>query len=106
MIIKFFRGNDHEVKFRFKNFTGTIEKMYFTVKCAAGKVRLQKTIGNGIEKVDDWYVITFVPADTNDIQCYLKMFYDIEIVVGGKVKTVAKNSFVLEEKVTRPEDEV
>lgn len=106
MEIKLFRGNDHQVKFKFKNFTGTIDKMYFTVKCSSGKRRLQKKLDDGIAKENEWYVITFVPKDTNDLECYLKMTYDIEIVVEGKTYTVVKDRFVLDEEVTRPEDEV
>ena len=106
MTIKFVRGNDHEVRFRFKTFTGKIEKMYLTVKCSKKYKRLQKTLGNGIELIEGWYVITFVPADTNGIDCSLDMIYDIEIIVGGKRKTIKKDKFILIEEVTSPEDEV
>lgn len=106
MEIKFFRGNNHKARFRFTKFTGKPEKMYFTVKCSQKYKRLQKTLGDGIELIDGWYVITFVPEDTNDIDCSLEMTYDIEIIVDGEVYTIEKNAFTLQEENTRPEDEV
>lgn len=106
MKIKFFRGNDHEVKFKFKTFTGTVDKMYLTTRCEKRIARLRKSLGNGITKDDEWYTVTFVPADTNDIDCSLKMTYDIEIIVNGKTYTVKKDRFILLEENTRPEDEV
>lgn len=106
MEIKFFRGNDHEVKFRFPKFNGSIEKVYFTVKCGCKIKRLQKTLGNGIELVDDYYVVTFLPDDTENLMCDLAMKYDIKIITNGKKYTVHKNVFKLEEEVTTSKDEV
>lgn len=106
MKISFFRGDDHEVKFRFPNFNGTIEMIYLTVKCSEKTTRLQKKLGDGIELVDNYYVVTFVPDDTNNLPCYLKMTYDIEIITGGKKYTVLKDEFEIEEDITLPKDEV
>lgn len=104
MIISFFRGNDHEVKFKFKTFTGAIEKMWLTVKCQQKIKRLQKTLGNGIELVNGYYVVTFVPKDTDELPCDLELVYDIEIQTGGKIFTAAKNTFEVKEDVTTPKD--
>lgn len=105
--IKFFRGNYHQIRFKFKTYTGTPEKIYLTVRCEKGYKQLHKRLGNGIELVDDWYVITFLPEDTNDIDCSLDMTYDIEIVVDNKKPfTIKKDKFTLLEENTRPEDEV
>lgn len=106
MKIKFFRGNDHEIKIRFKTFTGELEKMYLTVRCEKGVKRLQKTLSNGITKENDYYIIKFIPEDTNNVDCSLNMTYDIKIIVDGKRKTIAKDFFVLDEENTRLEDEV
>lgn len=106
MTIKFFRGDDHQEKFRFKNFTGTIEKMYFTVKCENRIVRIKKRLNEGIELIDGWYCITFEPKDTENLECDKRMYYDIQIFVEGKKYTVIKGLFVLVEDITTPECEV
>lgn len=106
MEIKFFRGDDHLVKFKFKTYTGPIDKIYFTVKDENREVRLHKWLGNGISKEDDYYVITFIPKDTDDLPYWLKLTYDIQIEIEGKKYTIAKDKFTLEEDITRPAEEV
>lgn len=106
MDISFYRGDDHKVRFKFKNFTGTIDKMFFTVKCTNRQPRIKKNLDNGISRDGEYYVIEFSPADTDDLPCYLDMIYDIEIIVGGEKKTVAKGKFILEEDITTPDCEV
>lgn len=106
MDIKFYRGDDHQEKFRFVNFTGTIEEIFFTVKCANKYPRIKKRLGEGIELIDGWYYLTFVPSDTDGLDCNVQMQYDIQIIVGGKKFTVQKGSFTLEEDITTPECEV
>lgn len=106
MEIRFYRGDNHQEKFRFKTFTGTIDKIYFTVKCVNKYPKIQKRLGDGIELIDGWYYITFLPSDTDKLSCDLKMEYDIEIIVSGKKYTVQKGSFILEEDVTTPDCEV
>ena len=107
MEIKFFRGNFHQTKFKFKNFNKELSRVYFTVRCENRELRIAKSLGNGIEKQDEYYVITFKPEDTNDIPCWLDMTYDIEIFLDKeKPFTVAKDRFILEEENTRPTEEV
>lgn len=106
MKINFFRGTNHEVRFRFPKYEGTIEQVYLTVKCTDKIVRLQKKLNDGIELIDGWYVVSFVPEDTEEISCILKMTYDIKIITGNKKFIVAKDCFKLEEEVTTSKDEV
>lgn len=106
MKVIFYRGDDHQIKFKLKNFAGEIEQMYFTVKCKAGTKRLQKKLNDGITKEDEYYIVTFVPSDTDNLPCYLNMIYDIEIITGGKKFTLVKDEFVILEDVTTPKDEV
>ena len=106
MDISFYRGDDHKVRFKFKNFTGTVEKMFFTVKCSNRQARLKKNLNDGISFDGEYYCIEFSPADTDNIPYYLDMIYDIEIIVGGEKKTIAKGKFILEEDVTTPDCEV
>ena len=106
MVINFYRGDDHQEKFRFKTFTGNIDDIFFTVKCKNRYPRIKKKLNNGIELIDDWYYITFVPADTEGLDCNIEMEYDIEIITGGKKYTVLKGVFTLEEDITTPDCEV
>ena len=106
MVIKFYRGDDHSVKFRFLNFNGTIDEIYFTIKNQKKETILHKRLKDGIDIVDDYYVINFVPNDTDNIDIYLEMEYDIQIVVDNKKYTIAKNKFILDEDITTPENEV
>ena len=100
MDIKFFRGDFHQTKFRFKSYKGPIDKMYFTVKDSNRQVQLTKKLNDGITKEGDWYIITFLPEDTNELPYWLDMIYDIEIFIGEtKPITVVKAAFDLEEDV-------
>lgn len=106
MDISFYRGDNHKVRFKFKNFTGTIDNVFFTVKCANKYPRIKKKLNEGITLGDDgYYCIEFLPEDTDKLDCTLKMVYDIEIIVKGEKKTVAKGDFILMEDVTTPDCE-
>lgn len=106
MDITFYRGDHHKTKFKFKNFTGKIEKMFFTVKCKNKYPRIKKNLDNGITLMNDgYYCISFTPKDTNELACDLEMKYDIEIITGGEIKTVAVGNFILKEDVTTPDCE-
>ena len=106
MNISFIRGDDHLERFRFKTFTGPIDDMFFTVKCKNKYPRIKKRLGEGIELIDGWYCLTFIPSDTDNLSCDLEMVYDIEIITEGEKYTVQKGSFILEEDVTTPDCEV
>lgn len=106
MEIKFFRGDNHQEKFKFKTFTGAIKEIFFTVKCENGYPRIKKRLNKGIELIDNWYYITFLPSDTDNLPCDVGMKYDIEIIVGDEKYTVQKGDFILEEDVTTPDCEV
>lgn len=106
MDIKFFRGNDHQVKFKFKTFTGTPENIVFAVKSLTNEKLIVKKLNEGITKDDEWYVITFIPEDTTDINYDLKMKYAIKVIVDGKQYTAQRGKFILDDEVIRPADEV
>lgn len=106
MEIKFFRGDYHQTKFKFKTYKGPIDKMYFTVKCEERVVRIAKKLDDGITKDGDYYVITFEPEDTNNLPGGITMVYDIEIFVNDKPFTICKDKFTIDEDVTRPSEEV
>lgn len=106
MVIEFFRGDNYELKFKFKNFSGKVDMIYFTVKCQNGIKRIQKKLNDGIKFADDYYIVSFEPKDTDKLPCSLNMAYDIEVIIAEKKYTVAKNKFILDEDITRPSDEV
>lgn len=106
MFISFFRGNSHQEKFRFKSFTGKVDNIFFTVKCAEKKVRIKKKLNDGIELIDGWYYLKFVPSDTDELECNERMDYDITIIVRGEKYTVQKGVFLLKENITTPDCEV
>lgn len=106
MEIKFFRGDDHQTRFKFINYSGPIDTVYFTVRNDYRELAITKSLGNGIEKSGDYYVITFTPEDTDKLSVFSEMTYDIEIIINGKKYTVAKDDFILEEDITRPTEEV
>lgn len=106
MEIQFFRGDNKQVKFRFKNFTGKVDEVFFTVKCENKIPRIKKKLNNGIELADGWFCINFEPTDTDELECNQRMKYDIEIIFEGKKYTVQTGRFILKEDVTTPDCEV
>ena len=104
--IEFYRGDNHQLKFKFTTFTGVIDEIYFTVKCEQKYPRIKKKLKNGIELIGEWYYLNFEPKDTEGIDCSFKMKYDIEILTEGKKYTVQKGDFVLLEDITTPDCEV
>lgn len=105
MEIKFIRGDNHQIRFRFTNYDSGIEKMFLTVKCKNKYPRIKKKLNESIFYNDGWYYVEFLPKDTENLECG-EMEYDIEIVTGGKKYTVLKDRFVLEEDITTPDCEV
>lgn len=106
MEIKFIRGDNHQIRFRFKNFEGNIENMFLTVKCQNKYTRITKKLNTDIIYKDGWYNVEFLPSDTDGLDCSLNMEYDIEIITDSKKYTVLKDKFVLTEDITTPECEV
>jgi hypothetical protein len=105
-MIAFFRGDNHKEKFRFKNFTGAIDNLFFTVKDINKKPVIKKKLNDGISFKDEWYIIDFLPEDTNNLPFDIEMPYDIQIITGGEKYTVEKGIFILDEDITTPDCEV
>ena len=83
------------------------DKMYLTIKQNEfeRKALIQKTFDNGIRFEEDTYYVDFVPEDTDDLS-FGEYVYDIEIINGDIVKTIKKDTFVIESEVTHKENEV
>lgn len=83
------------------------DKMYLTIKQNEYERQplIQKTFDNGIRFEEDTYYVDFVPEDTDDLS-FGKYVYDIEIINGDIVKTIKKDTFIIESEVTHKENEV
>ena len=104
--IKFMRGDNHYIQFKFKDFLQEVDFVYFTVRDNLDRVILTKKSGDGIEYDGEYYVISILPEDTNKLNKFLdKMVYDIEIMIAGEKFTVAKDRFIIEKDVTTPSEE-
>ena len=83
--------------------------MYFTARDKNREVRIKKSLGNGIIKEGEYYIINFTPSDTNifeQIIDRLILIYDIEVIIAGETYTIAKDKIILEEDITKAEQEV
>lgn len=85
-----------------ETFTQELETAYFT--CKSNKTDeaflFQKTLGNGITKVDDGiYTVRVAPSDTKDAEAG-KYYYDLQIGANGDIFTVLHGVLELEQDVT------
>ena len=94
MTIRFYRGNDHEVRFRIKDFDVELENIILTVENIYGDTKIVKKLNDGIKNIDGWYHVYFVPSDTKNIR-YEKMTYKIDIVLDGLTYTIKKGKFII-----------
>lgn len=112
----FTRGDTFDFKFQRRNkttkeiITEKPDKMYFTVKenDKTNDVIFQKRLDNNTISYDEetyYYSITIEPEDTNDID-YGTYYYDIEIITGKKVKTIAKGTLSIDSEITFAINEV
>lgn len=58
------------------------------------KLLFQKTLADGITKVDDIYVIRIAPEDTEDLAVG-SYYYDLEIGINGDIYTPLKGKLTL-----------
>lgn len=96
MTIKFYKGDSHETSFRFKNYDGKVDNVFFTVKDLNKNIKISKELGKGITLEDGWYHIHFEPKDTENLKCE-KMIFIIKINVEGSIYTVHTDKFDLDE---------
>lgn len=93
MNISFYRGDDHEVKFRFKNFEGKFDDIIFAVKNLDERVIIEKHLGKGIEPIDEWFHVCIKPEDTSWISFTERMTYDVRAIIQGLEFTVQRGNF-------------
>lgn len=106
--LKFTRGDTFSFKFQRKDKDGEIietisEKMWFTVKknYNSTDTLIQKTLLNDIVFDDEtkYYHVTIQSEDTRELN-YGDYVYDIQIMNGEIVQTIAKGSLKLDTEVT------
>lgn len=90
MNIRYYRGDDHKITFRFKNLTTEPEDIIFEVKDIYGSTKIKKTLDDGIDFVNEYYHIILKPEDSLKIESNRRMIYYIKIVVNGLTYTVKK----------------
>lgn len=109
---EYVKGDSHQI---LVEDVGEVDRMYMTVKCPSGLVRIQKKYyrdpeegkTEGIELQEDGsYLITLEPQDSDNLKCSLKYNYDIQIIVGKVKATIVKGKLTLEEEITCCRNEV
>lgn len=110
--MKIIRGDSKTFTFQRKDkdknvITEKPDKMYLTIKQNEYEKQalIQKTFDNGIRFEEDTYYVEFVPEDTDDLS-FGDYVYDIEIINEDIVKTIKKDTFIIESEVTHKENEV
>jgi hypothetical protein len=110
--MRIIRGDNKTFTFQRKNKNGEVitekpDKMYLTIKQNEYEKQalIQKTFDNGIRFENDTYYVKFIPEDTDNLS-FSEYVYDIEIINGDIVKTIKKDTFVIESEVTHKENEV
>ena len=108
------RGDTTEIKFKRTTADGQVitekpDKMFFTVKenYYLKDFLFQKRLEDNSITYDEetnYYMLTINPEDTNNLS-YKDYVYDIEIIDGDKVKTIAKGRLKITEEVTFAENE-
>ncbi len=78
-----------------------IDSAYFTCKkdYTDEEILFKKSLGHGISKTDEGYVVRVAPEDTEGAEIG-KYFYDLQIGIGDDVYTVLKGVFEIEYEVT------
>jgi hypothetical protein len=110
--MRIIRGDSKTFTFQRKDKNGDVitekpDKMYLTIKQNEyeKQVLIQKTFDNGIRFENDTYYVEFKPEDTDNLN-FGEYVYAIEIINGDVVKTIKKDTFVIESEVTHKENEV
>lgn len=110
--IEYVKGDSHQIQV---TDVGEVDRMYMTVKCPSGLVRIQKKYykdaetgtTEGIELQEDGsYLITLEPSDSDNLKCSLKYNYDVQIIVGKIKATIVKGKLTLDEEITCCRNEV
>ena len=109
---EFYRGDTYLRNIVLENVRVPMDELYFTMRSNdRAKVLIQKKLGKGLEIVsieDDVYriLLTVEATDTDDMQADFEYFYDLELISGGKKRTILEGTVVLATDYTRTRNEV
>lgn len=110
--MRIIRGDNKTFTFQRKNKNGEViaekpDKMYLTIKQNEYEKQalIQKTFDDEIRFENGTYYVDFLPKDTDSLS-FGEYVYDIEIINGDIVKTIKKDTFIIESEVTHKENEV
>lgn len=100
--IRMTRGDTLAFGMEFDGLGQDLDSAYFTCKKAyEGENIFQRSLGNGISKVEDGiYRVRIAPSDTKNIDAG-KYYYDLEIGVNGDIFTIMKGILDIEPDVTQ-----
>lgn len=102
-----FRGDTYEKMINISGWDKEITQMYFTMKKEEKDkdIVLQKKLGNGITKVTDdeieSYLLVINATDTDDLLTDYGYVFDIEIVSGSIKRTIVKGTITLTTDITQ-----
>lgn len=102
-----FRGDTCEKMINISGWDKEITQMYFTMKKEEKDkdIVLQKKLGNGITKVTDdeieSYLLVINATDTDDLLTDYGYVFDIEIVSGSIKRTIVKGTITLTTDITQ-----
>ena len=109
------RGDNKSFKFQRKDKNGVVittqpDEIYFTVKkdSTFSDALIQKSLKAGTityDKPTQYYSFELTPSDTDNLS-YGEYGYDIEIIVGGKKKTIVVGKLKVTEEYTHTINEV
>lgn len=97
------RGTSFGFNFAIKNLTEDLTSCYFSCKVVPDDTEyvFQKTLGNGITKIDNEnYYVKIEPEDTCDIDL-MKYYYDLKFTIGEDVYTPLKGRLGVRWNVTK-----
>lgn len=107
-----FRGDTCEKLIKIYGWNKEIDQVYFTIKKEDKDkdIILQKKLGNGITKVEDdeveSYLLVINATDTDNLLTDYGYVFDIEIISGTVKRTIVKGTITLTTDITQTINEV
>lgn len=103
-LIDIVKGNSLRFVISLVNATKCCDKVIFTIKETINDTTpaIQKTLNNGITRIDDCnYTIEIKPEDSKKLDGDSYYLYDLVIVRGFEVKTIASGKMHVLENITQ-----
>ena len=100
--------NTKEYEIEIQDYSGPIDKMIFSVQDVLGNVIFKKSLGNGIEKEDNNYILSIKPEDTKNMNILYTYKYFLEIIINEPeiVDTSLTDDFIVLESSRDLKEEI